>query len=140
MCWQCNIERTCQEKRNEEEEISQHESPERDTYVEPVSPYIQQCLMSTRDPCKILKMAKNKDDIEYATAQAKLSEDEPIRVSYKHGTPLEGGKIVESEPVELFSSAQSIEKGKDQSATGGQTQMQRDIKDISGTRTDDSPR
>ncbi|EOA31939.1 hypothetical protein CARUB_v10015178mg [Capsella rubella] len=85
-------------------------------------------------------MAKNKDDIEYATAQAKLSEDEPIRVSYKHGTPLEGGKIAESEPVELFSSAQRIEQGKDQSVSGGQTQMQRDVKDLRGTRTDDTPR
>jgi len=86
-------------------------------------------------------MAKNKDDIRYATAQAKLSEDEAIRVSYKHGTPLEGGKIAESEPVELFSSAQRIEKGKEQSAASGdQTQIQRDIKDIKGTRTDDSPR
>ncbi|XP_019092206.1 PREDICTED: uncharacterized protein LOC109129071 [Camelina sativa] len=85
-------------------------------------------------------MAKNKDDIEYATAQAKLSEDEPIRVSYKHGTPLEGGKIAESEPVELFSSAQRIEQGKGQSVSGGQTQMQRDVKDVPGTRTDDSRR
>ncbi|CAL9220595.1 unnamed protein product [Arabidopsis halleri] len=85
-------------------------------------------------------MAKNKDDIKYATAQARLSEDEPIRVSYKHGTPLEGGKIAESEPVELFSSAQRIEKGKDHSASSDQTQMQRDIKDIKETRTDDSPR
>ncbi|KAL1204835.1 SEED MATURATION PROTEIN 1 [Cardamine amara subsp. amara] len=86
-------------------------------------------------------MAKNKDDIKYGTAQAKLSEDEVLRVSYKHETPLEGGKIAESEPVELFSSAQRIEKGKDQSpATGNQTQMQSDVKDIKETRTDDSPR
>ncbi|CAA7016282.1 unnamed protein product [Microthlaspi erraticum] len=101
--------------------------------------------MSTCDPFKVktLKMAKNKDDIEYATAQAKLSEDEPIRVRYKHGTPLEGGKIAESEPVDLLSSAKGVEKGKEQStsaATGDQTQMHRDVKDIKGTRTDDSPR
>ncbi|XP_024015488.1 uncharacterized protein LOC18025068 [Eutrema salsugineum] len=85
-------------------------------------------------------MAKNKDDIKYATAQAKLSEDEPIRVSYKHGTPLEGGKIVESEPVELFSSAQCIEKGKDQpaSAAGDQTQKHRDVEEISRKRTDEN--
>ncbi|VVA97438.1 unnamed protein product [Arabis nemorensis] len=78
-------------------------------------------------------MAKNKDDIHYATAQAKLSEDEPIRVRYKHGTPLEGGKIAESEPVDLFSSAQNVEKGKDQpssAATGDQTQIHRNVKDI----------
>lgn len=111
-------------------------------HVKPCLPLLN-CVMSTRDLLKTLKMAKNKDDIEYATAQAKLSEDEPIRVRYKHGTPLEGGKIAESEPVDLFSSAQDIEKGKDQSAsaaTGDQTQMQRDVKDMSGTRTDDSSR
>ncbi|CBI25650.3 hypothetical protein VitviT2T_024588 [Vitis vinifera] len=53
-------------------------------------------------------MAKSKDDIKYATAQAKLSEDEALRVRYKSGTPLEGGKIAESEPVDLFSSARNI--------------------------------
>ncbi|CAN8259551.1 unnamed protein product [Cochlearia groenlandica] len=84
-------------------------------------------------------MAKNKDDIKYATAQAKLSEDESIRVRYKHGTPLEGGKIAESEPVNLFSAAESIKKGKDKPASaataGGQAHMDRDDKD-----TDDTPR
>ena len=31
-------------------------------------------------------MAKSKDDIKYGTAQARLSEDEEVRVRYKHGT------------------------------------------------------
>ncbi|KAK3033095.1 hypothetical protein RJ639_036454 [Escallonia herrerae] len=53
-------------------------------------------------------MAKSKDDIKYGTAQAKLSEDEALRVSYKAGAPLEGGKIADSEPVDLFSGAQNI--------------------------------
>lgn len=53
-------------------------------------------------------MAKSKDDIKYATAQAKLSEDEALRIRYKHGTPLEGGKIADSEPVDVFSSAQRV--------------------------------
>ncbi|KAJ0102964.1 uncharacterized protein LOC116106725 [Pistacia vera] len=55
-------------------------------------------------------MAKIKDDIKYGTAQAKLSEDDTLRVSYKHGTPLEGGKIADSEPIDLFSSAHNINK------------------------------
>ncbi|XP_027342985.1 uncharacterized protein LOC113855545 [Abrus precatorius] len=55
-------------------------------------------------------MAKSKDDITYGTAQARLSEDEALRVAYKHGTPLEGGKIAESEPVDMFSSAHNISK------------------------------
>ncbi|KAH7663673.1 hypothetical protein IHE45_14G071500 [Dioscorea alata] len=53
-------------------------------------------------------MAKSKDDIKYGTAQAKLSEDEQLRIRYKHGTPLEGGKISDSEPVELSAGAQKI--------------------------------
>ncbi|CAH9076257.1 unnamed protein product [Cuscuta europaea] len=55
-------------------------------------------------------MAKSKDDITYGTAQARLSEDDAVRVSYKGGVPLEGGKIADSEPIELFSSAYNIQK------------------------------
>ncbi|KAI3675690.1 hypothetical protein L1987_85282 [Smallanthus sonchifolius] len=53
-------------------------------------------------------MAKSKDDIKYGAAQAKLSEDELLRIAYKSGTPLEGGKIADSEPVDLFSAANNI--------------------------------
>ncbi|KAL8135455.1 hypothetical protein AgCh_010195 [Apium graveolens] len=55
-------------------------------------------------------MAKSKEDIKYATAQAKLSEDEAIRVVYKAGTPLESGKIADSEPVHLFSAAENLSR------------------------------
>jgi len=73
-------------------------------------------------------MAKSKDDIKYGTAQARLSEDEAVRVRYKHGTPLEGGKIADSEPVDLFSSAQNISKSdqQQQTADSNQSQLQRD--------------
>ncbi|KAK8710459.1 hypothetical protein V6N13_145782 [Hibiscus sabdariffa] len=53
-------------------------------------------------------MAERKEDIKHARAQAKLSEDESLRVAYKHGTPLEAGKIAESSPVDLFSAAHRI--------------------------------
>ncbi|CAA7396798.1 unnamed protein product [Spirodela intermedia] len=53
-------------------------------------------------------MAHSKEEVTYGAAQAKISEDESLRVAYKHGTPLEGGKIAESEPVSLFSSAPGI--------------------------------
>ncbi|CAN1131237.1 SEED MATURATION PROTEIN 1 [Linum perenne] len=56
--------------------------------------------------------SKEKSDVKYATAQAKLSEDEALRIRYKHGTPLEGGKIADSEPVDLFSGASNIEAAK----------------------------
>lgn len=55
-------------------------------------------------------MAKSKEDIKYATAQAKLSEDEALRVGYKASTPLESGKIADSEPVHLFSAAENISR------------------------------
>lgn len=55
-------------------------------------------------------MAKSKYDITYGTAQARLSEDDALRVRYKAGTPLEGGKIADSQTVDLFSSARNIDK------------------------------
>lgn len=73
-------------------------------------------------------MAKSKDDIKYGTAQARLSPDEAVRVVYKHGTPLEGGKISDSERVDLFSSAQNVSKSdqQQQSSDSNQSQLQRD--------------
>ncbi|GAU39347.1 hypothetical protein TSUD_56730 [Trifolium subterraneum] len=76
-------------------------------------------------------MAKSKDDIKYGTAQARLSEDEAVRVLYKHGTPLEGGKISDSEQVDLFSSANNISKSdqqqqQQQNVDSNQSQLQPD--------------
>ncbi|OWM84021.1 uncharacterized protein LOC116202711 [Punica granatum] len=73
-------------------------------------------------------MAKNKDDIKYGEAQAKLSDNEMLRVAYKHGTPLEGGKIAESEPVDIFSSAHNIPRSAhntDDSSSSPQQQLHR---------------
>ncbi|XP_058727462.1 SEED MATURATION PROTEIN 1-like [Vicia villosa] len=83
-------------------------------------------------------MAKSKDDIKYGTAQAKLSPDEALRVAYKHGTPLEGGKISRSERVDLFSSAQNIPKSdqQQQSSDSNQSQLQRDDTTGEGDCTD----
>ncbi|XP_062115741.1 SEED MATURATION PROTEIN 1 [Humulus lupulus] len=69
-------------------------------------------------------MAKSKDDIKYATSQARLTEDEGVRVAYKHGTPLEGGKIADSEPVDLFSCAHKNGQNSDQSSSDTTTQSQ----------------
>ncbi|KAJ4977100.1 hypothetical protein NE237_002206 [Protea cynaroides] len=55
-------------------------------------------------------MAKNKEDVKYGTAQAKLSPEETLRVGYISGTPLEEGMISRSERVDLFSSAHNISK------------------------------
>ncbi|KAI9116448.1 hypothetical protein K1719_012615 [Acacia pycnantha] len=57
-------------------------------------------------------MAKSKDDIKPATLQARHSEDEPVRVAYKHGTPLEAGKIADSDTIEVFSSAHNVSKAR----------------------------
>ncbi|KAJ1387199.1 hypothetical protein SESBI_40195 [Sesbania bispinosa] len=80
-------------------------------------------------------MAKSKDDISYGTSQSRLSEDEAVRVAYKHGTPLEAGKIADSEPVDLFSSAHNIPKtAQTQHSNNDQSQLQRD--DEGGGSTD----
>ncbi|KAL7103247.1 hypothetical protein ACP275_08G168200, partial [Erythranthe tilingii] len=59
-----------------------------------------------------------KDDIKYGTAQAKLSEDEVLRIRCKAGTPLEGGKIADSDPGDLFSGAHNI-SGEQRENQGG---------------------
>ncbi|WOL15638.1 hypothetical protein Cni_G24419 [Canna indica] len=53
-------------------------------------------------------MAQSKEDIKHGAAQAKLSEDEMLRVGYVHGTPLEAGKIADSKPVDLFAGSNRI--------------------------------
>ncbi|KAG9141072.1 hypothetical protein Leryth_012648 [Lithospermum erythrorhizon] len=64
-------------------------------------------------------MATSKDDIVYATAQAKQSEDDALRIRYKAGTPLEGGKIADSQPVHLFSAAHNIQSNQQQKEQRG---------------------
>ncbi|OIS96669.1 PREDICTED: uncharacterized protein LOC109234097 [Nicotiana attenuata] len=66
-------------------------------------------------------MAKSKDDITHGTAQARLSEDDALRIRYKAGTPLEGGKIAESQPVDLFSSARNIQNQQGSNIADSQT-------------------
>ncbi|KAI3769053.1 hypothetical protein L6452_00149 [Arctium lappa] len=65
-------------------------------------------------------MAKSKDDIKYGAAQAKLSEDESLRVAYKAGTPLEAGKVADydPDPVDLFSAAHNIANQQQQKNEG----------------------
>ena len=53
-------------------------------------------------------MATSKEDIKHGTAQARLTEDDMTRTSYFNGTPLEGGKIADSEPVDLFAGARQV--------------------------------
>lgn len=87
------------------------------------------------------KMAKNKEDINYGTAQARVSEDDALRVRYKSGTPLEGGMIAESEPIDLFSSAHNIDRAKQQQQET-QPQMQRPgaaTEESAGATTKSSP-
>lgn len=80
-----------------------------------------------------LRMAKSKEDIKYGTAQAKQNEEEALRVRYKAGTPLEGGRIAESETVDLFSAARNIPP-----TTHQQQQPSSDQAAGTGTGTDPS--
>jgi hypothetical protein len=53
-------------------------------------------------------MATSKEDIKHGTAQARLAEDDMVRTGYFNGTPLEGGKIADSDPVDLFAGARQV--------------------------------
>lgn len=70
-------------------------------------------------------MAKNKDDMKHGTARARLTEDDATRVAYVASTPLEGGFIAESEPIDMFSAAHNIEKAQSQGGSA-QPQLNRD--------------
>ncbi|KAK7401672.1 hypothetical protein VNO78_13336 [Psophocarpus tetragonolobus] len=80
-------------------------------------------------------MAKSKEDIKFGTAQARVSEDEALRVAYVNGTPLEAGKIADSQQVDMFSSAHNMPKSgqtttDSNSANHDQSQMhQRDTQE-----------
>ncbi|XP_057772379.1 SEED MATURATION PROTEIN 1 [Salvia miltiorrhiza] len=69
-------------------------------------------------------MAQSKDDIKYGTAQAKVSPDESLRVAYTGGTPLEAGKIADSEFVDLFPGARKISDQHHQADRARATQEQ----------------
>ncbi|QCD95989.1 uncharacterized protein LOC114182094 [Vigna unguiculata] len=73
-------------------------------------------------------MAKSKEDIKYGTAQARVSEDEAVRVAYVNGTPLEGGNIAHSQPVHMFASARNVANAaatEDSNSHNNQSQMQK---------------
>jgi hypothetical protein len=53
-------------------------------------------------------MATSKEDVKHGTAQARLTEDDMVRTGYFNGTPLEGGKIADSDPVDLFAGARHV--------------------------------
>ncbi|KAL1820895.1 hypothetical protein DCAR_0417256 [Daucus carota subsp. sativus] len=82
-------------------------------------------------------MAKSKEDIKYATAQAKLSEDEALRVAYKADTPLESGKIADSQPVDLFSAAHNISRQQGTIAHSQPVDLYSSARNISSATTGD---
>lgn len=81
-------------------------------------------------------MAKSKDDIKYGTSQKRLNEDEAVRIAYKHGTPLEGGKIAESEPVDLFPGAHQISMSTEPHSHDDPIRQQEDSNNQSQLRRD----
>ncbi|KAE8788232.1 hypothetical protein D1007_37718 [Hordeum vulgare] len=65
-------------------------------------------------------MATSKEDIKHGTAQARLTVDDELRTGYFNGSPLEGGKIADSDPVDLFAQARHV-------ADASSQQQQRDL-------------
>ncbi|KAK1440132.1 hypothetical protein QVD17_05957 [Tagetes erecta] len=102
----------CQVEEEENEEIEEEASKD-ETKIKVENKrlgFIQSFFMH------IILSKSFKDDIKYGTAQAKLSEDETLRVAYKSGTPLEAGKIADSDPIDLFSAAHNISNQQQQTS------------------------
>ncbi|KAF7109399.1 hypothetical protein CFC21_109672 [Triticum aestivum] len=72
-------------------------------------------------------MATSKEDIKHGTAQARLTVDDELRTGYFNGTPLEGGKIADSDPVDLFAQARHV-------ADASQQQPRRDLGEEEGRK------
>ncbi|KAF0899589.1 hypothetical protein E2562_020781 [Oryza meyeriana var. granulata] len=54
-------------------------------------------------------MATSKKEVRHGTAHAKVNgDDEMLRTGFINGTPLEAGKIADSQPVDLFAQARRI--------------------------------
>uniref|UniRef100_A0A0E0LQD3 Uncharacterized protein n=1 Tax=Oryza punctata TaxID=4537 RepID=A0A0E0LQD3_ORYPU len=54
-------------------------------------------------------MATSKEEVRHGTAQAKVNgDDEMLRTGFINGTPLEAGKIADSQPVDLFAQARRV--------------------------------
>ncbi|KAM3211618.1 hypothetical protein ACQJBY_065017 [Aegilops geniculata] len=73
-------------------------------------------------------MATSKEDIKHGTAQARLTEDDELRTGYFNGTPLEGGKIADSDPVDLFAQARHV------ADASSQQQQRRDLGEEEGKK------
>ncbi|TVU43828.1 hypothetical protein EJB05_10326, partial [Eragrostis curvula] len=68
-------------------------------------------------------MATSKRDMKHGTAHAKVAgDDEMLRTGFHNGTPLEAGKIADSEPVDLFASARGVAEA-DHASSQQQQQM-----------------
>lgn len=75
-------------------------------------------------------MATSKEDIKHGTAQARLTEDDELRTGYFNGTPLEGGKIADSDRVDLFAQARQVGDASSQQ----QQQQPRDLGEEEGKK------
>ncbi|BAF22692.1 uncharacterized LOC4344438 [Oryza sativa Japonica Group] len=54
-------------------------------------------------------MATSKKEVRHGTAQAKVNgDDEMLRTGFINGTPLEAGKVADSQPVDLFDQARRV--------------------------------
>ena len=60
-------------------------------------------------------MATSKKEVKHGTAQAKVNgDDEMLRTGFINGTPLEAGKVADSQPVDLFDQARRVSQQQQQ--------------------------
>ncbi|KAK3122505.1 hypothetical protein QOZ80_8AG0614530 [Eleusine coracana subsp. coracana] len=54
-------------------------------------------------------MSMKRDEMAHGTARTKVAgDDEMLRTGFYNGSPIEAGKIADSEPVDLFAPARGI--------------------------------
>lgn len=76
------------------------------------------------------KTVEREKKMEHGRAQARLSDDDMLRTGYVGETPLEGGKIADSEPVDLF----NVQPQQQQQAIRGEEEDEGDEKEPSAPR------
>ncbi|XP_062192258.1 SEED MATURATION PROTEIN 1 [Phragmites australis] len=81
-------------------------------------------------------MAQSKEDIKHGTARTKVAgDDEMLRTGFHNGTPLEAGKIADSQPVDLFAPAHRVADAPSQQQ---QQQMRPQEDELAEANDDDS--
>nr|CAB3479649.1 unnamed protein product [Digitaria exilis] len=83
--------------------------------------------MAQRERDEEIAVKQGTEALKHGRAHTKVSgDDEMLRTGFHNGTPLEGGKIADSEPVDLFAPANRVAQ---QATTNHHQQQQQQQED-----------